>query len=88
MVCAEAILASRPLVASAVCPAIEDLQDASVEVQPDNVNEYCQAILRLSDEREFYCQKQSACIALHEPFYNAENSWSTKIKEAISKHVS
>jgi glycogen synthase len=86
MVCAEAILANRPLIASAVCPALEDLQDASIEVQPDNVDQYCQAILRLSDEPEFYCHMQAACPALHEPFYNAENSWATKIKEALSKY--
>ena len=54
MVCAEAILANRPLIASAVCPALEDLREASIEVQPDNVDQYCQAILRLSEEPEFY----------------------------------
>jgi glycosyltransferase involved in cell wall biosynthesis len=87
MVCAEAILSNRPLVASAVCPALEDLREASIEVQPDNVDQYCGAILRLSDEREFYLDKQAACFALHEPFYNPENSWATKIKEALSKHI-
>ena len=50
MVCAEAILANRPLIASAVCPALEDLQEASIEVQPDNIDQYCQAVLRLSEE--------------------------------------
>ena len=86
MVCAEAILANRPLIASAVCPAIEDLQDASIEVQPDNVDQYCQAILKLSEEPEFYSYKQAACAALHEPFYDSEKSWATKIKEALSKY--
>jgi glycogen synthase len=86
MVCAEAILANRPLIASAVCPALEDLQGACIEVQPDNVDRYCQAILRLSDEPEVYRHTQAACPALHEPFYNPENSWATKIKEALSRH--
>jgi glycogen synthase len=87
MVCAEAILANRPLVASAVCPALEDLRIASVEVEPDNVHQYCEAILRLSDERELYLEKQAACMTLHEPFYNQENSWAAKIREALSKHI-
>ena len=87
MVCAEAILANRPLIASVVCPALEDLQGASIEVQPDNVEQYCQAILRLSDEPEFYAHTQAACSALHEPFYSPENSWATKIKEALSKYI-
>jgi glycosyltransferase involved in cell wall biosynthesis len=87
MVCAEAILANRPLIASAVCPALEDLKGAFIEVQPDNVDQYCQALLRLSDEPEFYFHKQAACAALHGPFYNSENSWATKIKEALSKYI-
>jgi glycogen synthase len=85
MVCAEAILANRPLIASAVCPALEDLQSASIEVQPDDVEQYCQAIVRLSDELGLYSDKQQACRALHEPFFNPENSWAMKIKEALSK---
>jgi hypothetical protein len=87
MVCAEAILANRPLIASVVCPALEDLRGASIEVQPDNVDQYCQAILGLSDDPELYSHKQAACAALHEPFYNSENSWATKIKEALSKYL-
>jgi glycosyltransferase involved in cell wall biosynthesis len=87
MVCAEAILANRPLVASAVCPALDDLRSASIEVQPDNIDQYCQAILTLNDEPEFYSQKQVACVALHEAFYDPENSWATKIREALSKYI-
>ena len=87
MVCAEAVLADRPIVASAVCPAIEDLRAAWIEVQPDNVDQYCRAILRLSEDPEFYSDKQSACAALHEPFYNPDDSWAAKIKEAVVEHV-
>jgi glycogen synthase len=87
MVCAEAILANRPLIASAVCPALEDLRAASIEVQPDNVDQYCEAIIRLSDEHELYLEKQTACMALHQPFYDPKNSWAAKIKEALSKYI-
>jgi len=86
MVCAEAILANRPLIASAVCPALDDLWEASIEVQPDNVDQYYRAILRLSEEPEFYLNKQMACSALQESFYRPECSWATKVKEALSKY--
>ena len=87
MVCAEAILANRPLITSAVCPALEDVREATVEVQPDNVDQYYQAVLKLSDDPEFYSRKQAACAALQEPFYNLNNSWGTKIKEVLAQHL-
>jgi glycosyltransferase involved in cell wall biosynthesis len=87
MVCAEAILANRPLITSPVCPALEDVREATVEVQPDNVDQYYQAILRLNDDVDFYSRKQTACAALQEPFYNHKNSWGTKIKEVLAHYV-
>jgi|GEM_PF-480111 len=87
MVCAEAILANRPLITSAVCPALEDVREATVEVQPDNVDQYYQGILKLNDDIDFYSCKQTACIALQKPFYNPKNSWGTKIKEVLARYV-
>ena len=46
MVCAEAILAGRPVITSAVCPALAYIREAAIEVQPDNIDEYYQAILQ------------------------------------------
>jgi glycosyltransferase involved in cell wall biosynthesis len=86
MVCAEAILANRPLITSAVCPALEDVQEASIEVEPDNVDQYYQAILKLNDDPELFAEKQAACATLHEPFYNPEKSWATKMKEALAQY--
>jgi glycogen synthase len=83
MVCAEAILANRPLITSAVCPALEDVREATVEVQPDNVDQYYRAILQLNDNPDFYCRLQATCAALQEPFYNPKNSWATKVKEVL-----
>ena len=45
MVCAEAILAGRPVITSPVCPALDYVRDAAVEVSPDNIEQYCEAIL-------------------------------------------
>ena len=46
MVCAEAILAGRPVITSAVCPALAYIREAAIEVQPDNIDQYYQAILQ------------------------------------------
>ena len=87
MVCAEAILANRPLITSAVCPALEDMRDATVEVQPHNIDQYCQAIFKLCDDPRYYSYKQGACAALQEPFYNLEKSWASKMKEVLAYHI-
>jgi glycogen synthase len=86
MTCAEAILAGRPLITSAVSPALEDVREAAVEVEPDNVDQYYNAILELNNDQQFYSQKQQACGALQEPFYKPENSWGAKLKEILIKH--
>jgi glycosyltransferase involved in cell wall biosynthesis len=87
MVCAEAILANRPLITSAVCPALEDVRQATVEVEHDNVEQYYKAVLMLNDDPELYSRKQTACAALHAPFYNPKNSWGAKIKEVLAQHI-
>ena len=83
MVCAEAILAGRPLVTSAVCPALEDLRDASIEVEPDNIDQYREAIVKLSEDKQLYARKHLACSALHGPFYDIKDSWGAKMIEAL-----
>ena len=52
MVCAEAILANRPLITSAVCPGLEDVRAAAVEVAPDDVDQYYQGVLKLKRRSE------------------------------------
>ena len=87
MVCAEAILANRPLITSDVCPALEDVREAAVEVEPDNVDQYCQAILKLYDDRQYYLEKYRACAVLQEPFYNRQNSLGNKLKEVLACYM-
>jgi glycosyltransferase involved in cell wall biosynthesis len=83
MTCSEAILAGRPLVTSAVCPAIDYLRDASVEAEPDNAGSYRDAIVRLSDDPELYARKQSACATLQGQFYDRGNSWYAAMRRAL-----
>jgi glycogen synthase len=87
MTCAEAILAGRPLVTSAVCPALDYLRDASVEAEPDNADSYREAIVRLSDDPELYSEKQGACAALQGQFYDRGNSWYTAMRRALEPFV-
>ncbi len=87
MVCAEAILAGRPVITSAVCPALAYVKEAAVEVQPDNVDQYHDAILRLSDDAEFYDMKQQACRPLQAQFYNRDNSWAEKLKAVLTTRI-
>jgi glycogen(starch) synthase len=86
MVCAEAILAGRPLVTSAVCPALAYVRDAAIEVTPDNVEEYCQAILKLAHDKDLYERKRLACKLAQEQFYDFRNSWSVKLTEVLANH--
>ena len=87
MVCAEAILAGRPVITSPVCPALEYVREAAVEVPPDNIEKYCQAILKLYDDQEFYEQKQGACAKLQGQFYDPKNSWAEKLKMLLNRHI-
>jgi len=83
MVCAEAILSGRPVITSAVCPALAYVKEAAIEVQPDNVDQYHQAILKLADDAEFYKLKHEACAALQEQFFDPKNSWAEKLKTLL-----
>jgi len=87
MVCAEAILAGRPVITSPVCPALQYIRAAAVEVPPDSVEQYCQSILRLYDNGEFYKQKQGACATLQAQFYDPQNSWAEKLKMVLKRHI-
>jgi len=87
MVCAEAILAGRPLITSAVCPALQYVKEAAIEVEPDNVDQYRDAILKLYDDTNFYRQKQEACAHLQKQFYDPKNGWAEKLKAIISTFI-
>jgi glycosyltransferase involved in cell wall biosynthesis len=85
MTCAEAILSGRPLITSAVCPALEYLRPASIEVEPENVAEYAAAIKRLAVDEAFYGRLRSACEPLQAQFFDPENSWLTAARKALNR---
>ena len=87
MTCSEAILAARPLVTSAVCPALDYLRDASVEAKPDDPASYREAIVKLSDDPQLYAAKQRACAGLQEQFYDRGNSWYSAMRRALDPYA-
>ncbi|MCT7949700.1 glycosyltransferase family 4 protein [Ancylothrix sp. C2] len=82
-VVAEAILAGRPVITSAVCPALSYVGSGVVEVPPNDTQAYGDAILKLSDDREFYEQKRRNCLALQEQFYDVSKGWAAALSSVI-----
>ncbi len=83
----ESILSGRPVVTSSVCPALAYVRDAVVEVPPDDVPAYGDAIRRLFVDEEFYEQKQGACAAAQEQFYDREKSWYAALKDLVAAYA-
>jgi glycogen synthase len=79
-VIAESILSGRPVITSAVCPAISYVQDGVFEVPPDDIQAYGNALLTVCDDYQLYEQKRLACLKLQEQFYDINNSWGATIK--------
>lgn len=79
----EGILANRPVITSAVCPALSDVKAAVVEVPPDDIKAYGDALIRLRDDLEFYEQKRQNCLALQEKFYDLSQGWGAKLKSIL-----
>lgn len=81
----EGVLANRPIITSSVCPALSYVQEAVVEVPPNDVKAYGDAILKLHDNYDFYEEKQQSCKKLQEPFYSDSWSWSEALKSILKK---
>jgi glycogen synthase len=79
----EGILAGRPVITSAVCPALSYVRDAVVEVPPDDIAAYSDAILKLCDDKQLYDEKRKNCLKLQEQFYNPDRSWGEALKSVL-----
>lgn len=82
-VVAEGVLSGRPVVTSAVCPALSYVQGAVVEVRPDDLMGYSEALLKLCDDRQFYEQKRQSCQGLQEQFYDNSQGWGAALKSIL-----
>jgi glycosyltransferase involved in cell wall biosynthesis len=82
-VVAEAVLAGRPVITSSVCPALEYVRAAVVEVPPDDAEAYGKAILELSRRPELYEQKRRACADIRQQFCDPHRGWKTAVERAL-----
>lgn len=82
-VVAEAVLSGCPVVTSAVCPAVTYVGDAVVEVPPNDIAAYADAIVRLCDDHELYEHKRRACMVLRAQFCDPVRSWGSALKTAL-----
>jgi glycosyltransferase involved in cell wall biosynthesis len=80
----EGVLSRRPVVTSDVCPALSYVREAVVEVPPDDILEYGNALLKLCDDRTFYEEKRRNCLMLQEQFYDSSQSWGAMLKSVLA----
>jgi glycogen synthase len=83
-VVAEGVLAGRPVVTSAVCPALDYVRDAVIEVPANDVGAYYDAICKLYEHRDLYEQKRQGCLHVQEQFYNPANGWGATLKSVLT----
>jgi glycosyltransferase involved in cell wall biosynthesis len=69
-VCAEAVLFGLPIITSRLSNALEVLGPAIVEAQPENIESYVAAILKLVEDRALYERLSAACPALSRQFFD------------------
>jgi len=83
-VVAEAVLAGRPVITSAVCPALECVTNAVIQVLPDDVTGYLDAIIKLASNKTYYLEKQANCLTYQSQFYDRSRSWQASLEKIIS----
>ena len=83
MIVAEAALAGRPVVTSVVCPAIESVEPAAVEVLPEDVNSYADALTKLMTDFEFYYGKQQATLTVSKQFFDSDRGYGAALRAAL-----
>ncbi len=84
-VVAEGVLAGRPVITSSVCPALEYVKDAVVEVPPDSAMAYADAILKLKEDTALYAAKRVGCETARSQFYDVQRGWKAALKRAIDQ---
>jgi glycogen(starch) synthase len=82
---AEGVLAGRPVITSSVCPALEYVRDAVLEVPPDDVKAYGDAILRLCDDSALYESNRRGCLTSQPQFYDLGRSWGAAVRQMLKR---
>ncbi len=83
-VVAEGVLAGRPVITSSVCPALEYVRDAVLEVPPDIAAGYGEAILLLKQNPTLYEAKRAAANQVRTQFYYPARGWKAALTRAVT----
>ena len=82
-VVAEGVMAGRPVITSSVCPALEYVKDAVLEVPADNPSAYGDAILQLKTNAALYSAKRQGCDVARGQFYDSSLGWKAALERAV-----
>ncbi|MEH3104898.1 MAG: glycosyltransferase [Sphingomonas phyllosphaerae] len=83
MIVAEGVIARRPVVTSRVCPALELVPAAAVEVAPDDVAGYTAALRALASDEGLYAGKVAATAGLRDAFFDEANGYGAKLRAVL-----
>jgi glycogen synthase len=79
----EAVLARRPVVTSAICPALSLIAPAAVEAIADSYESYRASIERLMDDPQFFLERVKSTGSLRETFFDPNQAWTAKALHLI-----
>lgn len=84
MVCAEAVLMGRPVVTSKLSNALDALKGAIVEAQPNDIDSYVHALVRLMEEPDLYEASVAACARVSERFVDPSLGLDAALHKALN----
>ena len=84
MVCAEAILAGRPVITSPVSNAMDVIAGAVIPARTDDPKSYAEAIQRVSADPDTYERYRGASLSVQEQFYDRRCGFAAALERALS----
>lgn len=82
-VVAEAVIAGRPYITSHLCPAVKYVAESGIEVPPDEIEGYVQAVKTLAEDREQYERYVHASKSEREQFLDPQQNWAAALHRAL-----
>lgn len=82
----EAVLARRPVITSAVCPALELVSDAALKAEPDDAQSYEACIRALINDPDLMNMLVMAGDRYREQFFDPSLAWTQKAASLIDQH--
>jgi glycogen synthase len=85
LVCAEAVLAGRPIVTSRLSNALPLLGETIAEAEPENIESYARVICKLAEDEQYYESLRAACDAASQQFLDREKSYPAAVDRLITQ---